>query len=223
MQRLHRPVQIIIPFRYENAKSRLASVLSPEERREFAQVMLRDVLKAVLQVTDSRSVTILSRPGFKELEPDLGVDIAESDLGLNDALNSSIEDWNSEGWTADLLIVMADLALLTKDDLLGIMKTAGDVVLSPGHGGGTNMILIRRPEFRTCYVGISYPKHLDFCRNHGLTAGIYASYHASCDIDTSSEIIEVLIHNRGRTKAFLKKLGFTVTEDGRTQRIVNQR
>lgn len=208
---MHRPVQVVIPFKLENAKSRLAPVLSPEERKQFALSMLRDVLEAVSGVG---LVTILSRPGFDRLNLDLDVGILESDLELNEALNLSIERWQEMGWPTDLLIVMADLALLTSDDMSGILGTPGDVVLSPGRGGGTNMILIRRPEFRTCYRGISFTKHLNFAQGLGLRVGAYSSYMAGCDIDEPTDLTEVLIHGRGVALQHLKALGFELLDDG---------
>ena len=52
----------------------------------------------------------------------------------------------------------------------GILDVEGDVVLCPGRGGGTNMILIRSPKFRTCYSGLSFPKNVDFALKAGLKA-----------------------------------------------------
>lgn len=216
---MHRPVQVVIPFKLENAKSRLAPVLSPEERKQLALAMLRDVLEAVSGVG---LVTILSRPGFDRLNLGLDVGILESDLELNEALNSSIERWQEMGWPTDLLIVMADLALLTSDDMSGILGTPGDVVLSPGRGGGTNMILIRRPEFRTCYRGISYTKHLNFAQGLGLRVGEYSSYMVGCDVDEPTDLMEVLIHGRGVSLQFLRSLGFELLDDGHRACVRNQ-
>ncbi len=216
---MHSPVQVVIPFKLENAKSRLAPVLFPEERKQLALAMLRDVLEAVSGVG---LVTILSRPGFHELKLRLNVDVVESGLELNDALNSFIERWQGMGWPTDLLIVMADLALLTRDDISGILGTPGDVVLSPGRGGGTNMILIRRPEFRTCYRGISFTKHLNFAQRLGLRVGTYSSYWAGCDIDEPTDLTEVLIHGRGVALRLLKSLGFALLDDGQRVCVRNQ-
>jgi 2-phospho-L-lactate/phosphoenolpyruvate guanylyltransferase len=174
--------------------------------------MLGDVLEAVSGIGRA---TILSRPGFDEHKLGFDVDVIESSLELNDALNELIEDWQAKGWPTDLMIVMADLALLTREDLLRIQGIPGDVVLSPGYGGGTNIILIRRPEFRTCYTGISFPKHLDLCQRLGITAGIHASYWAGFDIDEPDDMAEILIHGQGRAKNLLKSLGFHLSEHGR--------
>ena len=216
---MQRPVQVVVPFRLENAKSRLAPVLLPDERMQLALAMLQDVLEAVSGVG---LVTILSRPGFHELKLGTDVDVVESGLELNDALNSFIERWQGVGWPTDLLIVMADLALLTRDDISGILGTPGDVVLSPGRGGGTNMVLIRNPDFRTCYRGISFTKHLNFAQRLGLQVETYSSYRVGCDIDEPTDLAEVLIHGRGVALQLLKSLGFVLLDDGQRMCARNQ-
>jgi 2-phospho-L-lactate guanylyltransferase len=203
---------MVIPFKHENAKSRLSSLLSPMERRLLAFAMLRDVLSAVLS---HGWATILSRPGLDIVEVGCDVEIVESELGLNDALNSLIAEEARRGWPLEILIVMADLALLTEKDVVGILNCEGDLVLCPGRGGGTNMILIRSPAFRTCYQGLSFPRHLAFAREAGLSVTVFESFRAGCDIDEPEDLSEVLLHGRGETKALLKKLNFKLSEDRR--------
>jgi 2-phospho-L-lactate guanylyltransferase len=203
-----RPVRVIIPFKLRGAKSRLSAALSPEERELLALAMLRDVLDAA----SGLRVTVLSRPGLVER---IGAEVVESGLDLNEALNKMIEDWAGRGWPSDVLIAMADMALLRGEDLRGMIETEGDLVLSPGRGGGTNMILIRSPEFRTCYKGLSFPRHLDLARKLGLEVVIYYSYRAGFDIDEPSDLAEVLIHGHGETRRLLGSLGFVLSENGR--------
>ncbi len=217
-----RSLRIIVPFKQSDAKSRLSSLLSTEERRLLAFAMLIDVLDVVSVFGE---VTVLSRPGLNRSAldkcvlskdvPNRSVEVVESSLELNDAINALIETHAGRGWQSDLLIAMADMALLTEDDMKSILKTDGDVVLSPGRGGGTNMILIRSPRFRTCYRGLSFPRHLDLARRSGLDAGIYASYRTGCDIDEPEDLAEVLIHGQGRTKSLLETMGFSLSEKGR--------
>ena len=210
---MERPVHIIIPFKPNGAKSRLSSVLSPEERRLLAFATLGDVLNIAEGFGE---ITILSRSGFNsgfnEFLPIRGFGIVESERDLNDALNELIELNSEMGWPYDLLIVMADLALITREDFHGILQTNGDVVLSPGRGGGTNMILVRDLRFRTCFEGISFLKHLEFARRQGLVVEIFASYRSGCDIDEPSDILEVLLHGKGEAKILLQSWGFTFDE-----------
>jgi 2-phospho-L-lactate guanylyltransferase len=204
---------MVIPFKHENAKSRLSSVLSPKERRLLAFAMLRDVLSAV---SGHGWATVLSRPGLDIVEVGCDVEIVESELGLNEALNSLIAEEARRGWPLEILIVMADLALLTEKDVVGILNCEGDLVLCPGRGGGTNMILIRSPAFRTCYQGLSFPRHLAFAKAAGLNATVFESFRAGCDIDEPEDLSEVLLHGLGETKALLEKLNFRLSEDPRS-------
>lgn len=205
----------MVPFRLDGAKSRLSPALDPDERREMAQAMLRDVLTIVQDFGD---LTILTRPGSDPMEygslGDAGRDVKviAADLELNHALNEMIEREDRQGWPRDLLIVMADLALLAKNDIVGILSCPGEVVLCPGRGGGTNMILIRSPRFRTCYQGLSYPKHMDFARKAGLHLAIYESFRAGCDIDQPEDLAEILLHGQGEARKLLVGLGFRLSE-----------
>jgi 2-phospho-L-lactate guanylyltransferase len=174
--------------------------------------MLKDVLSAVLGHGWS---TVLSLPGLDIVEVGSDVEIVESELDLNSALNSLIAEEACRGWPLDILIVMADLALLTEKDVVGIINCEGDVVLCPGRGGGTNMILLRSPEFRTCYWGLSFPKHLAYAEAAGLKASVFESFRAGCDIDLPEDLGEVLLHGRGQTKAALESMGFVLLEEGR--------
>jgi len=179
----------------------------------LAFAMLRDVLRTVSGIG---KVTILSRPGLDIMDVGYDVEILESELDLNDALNELIADAARLGWPGDILIVMADLALLTQNDVAGILGCRGDVVLCPGRGGGTNMILIRAPEFRTCYQGLSFPKHLDYARQTGLKAEEFESFRAGCDIDEPQDLAEVLLHSDGEAKKALEMMGFYLSQSGRS-------
>jgi 2-phospho-L-lactate guanylyltransferase len=203
---------MVIPFKNQGAKSRLASVLSAKERQLLSFAMLKDVLDVVLGFGWA---TILSRPGLDIVDVGYDVEIQESELDLNDALNALIAHEAGQGWPLDILIVMADLALLTQDDVVGILSCKGDVVLSPGRGGGTNMILIRGPKFHTCYQGLSFPKHLAYARQAGLEVSIFESFRAGCDIDEPEDLAEVLLHGQGKARALLEKMGLSLSEKGR--------
>jgi len=205
-----RPIHIAIPFKNQGAKSRLACILSPKERQLLSFAMLRDVLDTVLGFGRA---TILSRPGLDMAGVGRDVVIQESELDLNDALNSFIADADLQGWPSDILIVMADLALLRQDDVAGILRCPGDVVLCPGRGGGTNMILIRSPGFRTCYQGVSFPRHLAYAEQAGLKAEVFESFRAGCDIDCPEDLVELSLHGRGEARQLLQSWGFSIPEN----------
>ncbi len=204
-----KPVHCVVPFKSIGCKSRLSPVLSDEQRHLLAFAMLRDVLKA-LRSTDR--VTLLARPGLRcEMLEDLGIELVFSNLELNDALNYFIDRVASSGWHEDILITMADLPLLREEDVKMMIQTPGDVVLAPGRGGGTNMILIRDPRFRTRYSGLSFLKHQLEAARLGIEVGYYYSYRAGCDIDEPEDLLEILLHSNGETKALLETFGIKAT------------
>jgi len=213
---MQRPVSIVVPFRLDGAKSRLSPALTVAERREMALAMLRDVLACIGELGE---LTILTRPGWdmgEDIWRDLAgqdIKIMPSDLELNHALNMVIEKEALQGWRRERLIVMADLALLEKGDIEGVISCAGDVVLCPGRGGGTNIILIRSPRFRTCYQGLSYPRHIDLARKIGLRLSVYESFRAGCDIDRPEDLAEILLHGKGEARSLLEKWGFQLSGD----------
>ena len=206
-------IRIVIPFKANEAKSRLSSLLNPAERRLFAFAMLRDVLRAV---SAQGRATILSKPEMRMDEVGMDVEIVKSELELNDALNFLISQEASQGWHSDILIVMADLALLREKEIKDILDCQGDVVLTPGRGGGTNIILIRNPKFRTCYHGLSFPKHMDYAQQSRLNVSVFESFRAGCDIDEPEDLAEVLLHSEGESKKALERMGFCLTQGGRS-------
>lgn len=206
-------IQVIIPFKARGAKSRLSGVLNPAERKLFAFAMLRDVL-AVASCLGKATVLSQTENGCEEAG--LDADILESELELNDALNSLISHQAEMGWPSNILIIMADLALLREKDVREMKNCSGDVVLCPGRGGGTNMILIRSPVFRTCYQGLSFPRHIASAQNIGLNVSIFESFRAGCDIDEPSDLAEVLLHSDGEAKWALERMGFRLSQKGRS-------
>jgi 2-phospho-L-lactate guanylyltransferase len=200
------PVHAVVPFKPVNPKSRLSSVLSREEREEFARTMLADVLDAIVAC---RAVpTILSTHPFSWPHVEVRV-MAES---LNDALNAYFSEQDGP-----LLLVMADLPLVTPEALLRVMDSRADIGIVPGRGGGTNVLFLKDPQrFRADFYGASYLKHRQIADEFGCSVESIDSFRLHTDIDEKEDLVEVLLHNTGRSREFLESRGFTlVTEHGR--------
>jgi len=208
-----RSMHVVIPFKLMGGKSRLSSVLKPEERRAFALAMLKDVLAAV---SGQGKRTILSDSDLNPEEMGFDAEVLPSELELNDALNFLLSKQADLGWPSNILVLMADLALLREKEVKGILSCTGDVVLCPGRGGGTNMILIRSPKFRTCYRGLSFPKHIAYARQVDLSFSVFESFRGGCDIDEPQDLAEVLLHNDGQAKMALEMMGFRLSDSGRS-------
>jgi 2-phospho-L-lactate guanylyltransferase len=209
-----RPIRVVVPFKLECAKSRLSSALSSPEREKLALAMLEDVVDAVSGLGE---ISILLRGPITDGEPlhrlrsRPGIEILDCREDLDPALNLFIASLEEKGWPSDLLIAMADLPLMRACDLDGLLRTPGDVVIVPGRGGGTNLILIRDPRFRVSYYGLSFLKHVRKAEELGLSAGVYESFRCGSDVDEPPDLVEVLIHGRGRTAELLKSLGFALS------------
>jgi phospholactate guanylyltransferase (EC 2.7.7.-) len=134
------------------------------------------------------------------------------EAGLNDALNVFFSEHRGP-----LLLVMADLPLAIPEAILRVMDTRADIGIVPGRGGGTNVLFLRDPRcFRADFYGASYRKHCQVALEFGCSVESIDSYRLHTDIDEKEDLVEVMLHNTGRSREFLESRGFSlVTENGR--------
>ena len=236
-------MDVIVPFAVNEPNSRLAPVFSLEERREFARVLLADVLDAI--VTAGGSPHILASAPFDPaadlplaLDPPVVVDDRPLTASVNAALerrgyaaaSSSTETRVAGDSTSPsedgVAVVMADLALATPDALARLFEpthdrtqaaeSPADVTIAPGRGGGTNALVVRQPSFRVDYHGASYLDHRRAAERLDATTDTVDSYRLAVDVDEPTDLPEVLIHGSGAAKAWLRDAGFVLeTTDGR--------
>jgi 2-phospho-L-lactate guanylyltransferase len=120
---------------------------------------------------------------------------------LNAALNTYLEQAKEP-----VMIVMADLPLLSPDHVKGITSTKEDVCIVPGKGGGTNVLFIKNPSgYRVRYYGSSFLTHCSIAEKSGQNVEIYDSFLAGTDIDEPEDLVELLIHGRGVAKEYINK------------------
>ncbi|HMA05230.1 MAG TPA: 2-phospho-L-lactate guanylyltransferase [Methanomicrobiales archaeon] len=200
------PIRAIIPFKPKNPKTRLSKIMSLAERETFAEMMLGDVIEAV--VDGGCTPTILSTAPYCLT----GIETIVHPGGLNEALNELLP--KAEGPT---LIVMSDLPLITPDNITEITTTKARAAMVPGRGGGTNAIFLPNPAgFRADFYGASFLKHLEIAGELGLSVEIIDSFRLHDDIDEVEDLVEVLTLGSGGTRRYLERLGFALaTEDGR--------
>jgi len=150
-------MRAVIPFRKSNAKSRLSSLLSEKEREELAMAMLNDVAGTLVSSGCFDVIDILSTSMIEVV----GVNIVLTGMGLNEALNEYLGKMSSHKINEPVLIIMADIPLVSTKNILDIVSTNADIVIAPGRMGGTNAIFIREPaSFHVDYYGASFLKHL---------------------------------------------------------------
>ncbi|WP_224338009.1 2-phospho-L-lactate guanylyltransferase [Haloprofundus halobius] len=198
-------MRVIVPFDSCNPKTRLSEVLSPSEREGFATAMLADVLDAVDAAAESPTVLASGPVGIDAA--DTIVDERPLSTAVNDQLRTATEP---------VAVLMADLPLATASALDRLFSASGEVVLARGVGGGTNALVVRRPEFTVDYHDASYLDHLAIARDRGLAVEELDSYSLGIDVDEPADLAEVLLHTDGRSARWLRSAGFTLaTDDGR--------
>jgi len=199
-------MRTVVPFSATAPNTRLAPVLTPDERRAFARAMLDDVLDALAGAGVEPEVLTTAAV---ELDRDLPVTV--DDRPLDPAINDILEHADEP-----VAVVMADLALATPAALGRLFDPKRDVVLAPGRGGGTNAFVARHPDFRVDYHGASIRDHRAIADDIGATVTIVDSYRLGTDIDEPADLTEVLLHGHGRGAEWLTDAGFTITvDDGR--------
>ena len=197
-------MRLVVPVSGSDPKTRLSAVLTPEERREFTEAMLADVLGALRGAGHSPEV-VATAPVACDAP------VTVDGRGLDSLINALLAETGG-----DLAVVMADLPLLTPSTVEGLFEPDADVVLAPGLGGGTNALISRHPDFRVDYHGASILDHRDIARELGANVTEVDSRRLATDIDEPGDLAEVLLHSDGAAGDWLRDAGFElVVDDGR--------
>jgi|SRR5208337_848025 len=193
----------LIPYKPKNPKTRLSALLSQEEREKFAEAMLADVIDAVKDV-NCMPVIVSTELFDSEL-----VQITVQDADLNQTLNEVLPRAENS-----VIIIMADMPLADGPSIRRVLSTQKDIAIVPGRGGGTNVIFLKEPQkFHVDYYGGSFAKHMAIAEQAGLSVDVIDSYRLHTDIDEEEDLVELLIHGTGRSRAYLEGLGFVLATD----------
>lgn len=186
----------IIPVKpFNRAKSRLSSVLTPVERQELAETMLRHVLLTIREVPQVMGTLVISRDGKAlSIAREYGArTVVESGAPeLNDALMRAtqvVARWKGSA----ALILPADLPLLAPEDIACILELGQierTVVISTDqHQDGTNALFIRPPGLIRYAYGVgSYQRHIHMARQAGAEVKLYESQRLMLDIDMPDDL-----------------------------------
>lgn len=198
----------LIPYKPKNPKTRLSPLLSQEEREAFAFAMLEDVVASAKDAMCSPVIV-----GTELFDSDL-VQVTVKDADLNQTLNEILPSVEQ-----NLLILMADLPLADEASIRRVTSTIKDMAIVPGRGGGTNVIFMKDPKkFHVDYYGTSFLKHMKIAEEAGLSVEVIDSFRLHTDIDEEDDLVELLVHGTGKSRAYLEKLGFRLeTDTGRVR------
>jgi len=187
---------VIIPVKPLNrAKSRLATVLTPEQRQQFAESMFRHVLDTVRQVPQVIGTLVISRDS-KALSIARDYDaktVQETGTPeLNSALTRATQVVATWG-VGSVLVLPADLPLVKAEDIVNILmmgRGMPSVVLATDQNqDGTNALFMRPPGvIPYAYGPGSYSRHLELARDAGIEAKTYFSERLALDIDITEDL-----------------------------------
>ncbi len=189
-------VWVIIPVKPLNrAKSRLADALTPEQRQQLAETMMRHVLEVVRRVPQVYGTLLISRDQRAlAIARDYNArTVQESGQPeLNTALTRAtqvIAGWGGEA----VLVLPADLPLITPDDITKMIALSEDVpsvvIATDQHRDGTNALLVRPPGALDYAFGVgSFARHVERAKAIGATIQEFKSERLALDIDVPADL-----------------------------------
>ena len=177
---------VLVPVkRLDGAKSRLADVLTPEERIELMLEMVHAVLAAVQQAAVGPA-TIVS-PEALELNGVWRFD--DHGLPWNDALAAAVDEVVTEPIVA---VVAGDLPRLGAEDVCELVAATPQrgLAIARAKDGGTNAVSMRPPGIVATHFGepASSLVHMEAARRAGVEAVVLDVEGLAFDVDTAEDL-----------------------------------
>lgn len=186
------------------AKTRVADVLSPGERRRLAWAMFEDVSRAAGAATKADLVVVVTSFGDAiERARRSGWDVLVEETQLSE---SASVDWASRALRErgfDVVMRLpADLPLVEAADidaLLSVELRAPGALLTPSREGtGTNAIIRTPPDlFPSRFGPNSFALHKQEAARAGVECVVVTNDRIALDIDDPLDLVELLKRGRG--------------------------
>lgn len=194
--------QALVPLKdLVQAKSRLAGLLRPSERRALAQAMVEDVLSVLSRHPDIDRVTLVSDdPGAGLLANKYAIDyLAENALGCS-GLNAVVQLVSTRLLVDSddtLLVLHGDLPLLTGADISAVLQCqrqlGGLVIGCDQAGAGTNLLAFTGESApRFCFGLDSCANHLASARSAGVPVQVLRRPGIGLDVDEPGDLQAVM-------------------------------
>lgn len=186
----------IVPVKpLRRGKSRLASILNEEERTRLNQSMLGHTLKVLSEVREIEHTLVVSRdPAALTLARDYQARtlLEDGSPQLNTALRRATAVAQAYS-TEEVLILPADLPLLSPDDIRTIIRKADRspimVICPDRRGSGTNALLVSPAGLIDYSFGIgSFQRHCDRAIKFSIPLEIVNLPSVALDLDLPEDL-----------------------------------
>jgi len=187
---------VIIPVKpLKRSKSRLAPVLSEEERTLLNFKMLENTLAILKSCSCVQEILVVSRdPSVLSLARTYGAKTLQEDgePGLNLALKRAV--YVSKTYAAQAVLVLpADLPLLSKEDVESISakwdKSPKLVIVPDRHMSSTNMLLLAPPDLIDFSYGPgSFERHVRQAQIKNADIEVCQLTSAELDVDNPDDL-----------------------------------
>ena len=198
----------IVPVKpLRRGKSRLAGILTEDERADLNRALLQHTLQILSELKEVDEVLVVSRdPQVLTIARNYGARTVREDgqPELNTALRRATVIAQVYA-TRGVLVLPADLPLISREDALALVERATDppvVVIAPDrHGKGTNALLIAPAGLIEYDFGEnSFQRHCDLVKKAGARLEVVNLPSLGLDLD-SPEDYEI-IKNLEKTISF---------------------
>jgi len=213
-------IHAIVPVNVPNgSKKRLSNRLDASQRANLTITMLMNVLTALKRSSSVSSVVVVCADlNVQSVVEGFGATFLWEGKrrGLNPALNFAMKKVPSE---SPVLIIHADLPLLTHADVDNLVRRAGNcsLALLPSKDGmGTNAILMRSPNMIQLAFGRrSFHRHEVYSRKMKIPFRVISIPGVAFDIDNEKDFDELVkqCYNR-QTRRFMKRIRLEPEEAG---------
>ena len=186
----------VVPVKpLRRGKSRLAEVMSVDERADLNEYLLAHTLKEISNVPEIENILVVSRdPAALSLARDLGARTVQENgsPGLNIALTRATEIAKTYE-TRGILVLPADIPRLSRDDIQTLLARVEDppvVVVVPDRSRqGTNALLVCPAGLIDYQFGVgSFQKHCQQAREAGARLEICELPSMALDLDEPEDL-----------------------------------
>ncbi len=199
---------LLLPVKdLKNAKKRLMSVLTPEERFGLAEAMLADTIRAVQGVRAAEKIFVVTNyEPVMDLAEKNGWEVLreERQISESDSVDAASRICEERG-VRRLLRVPLDLPLVQPgdiDELLNVECASPALVIVPSRDGtGTNAMLRTPPTLFPSHFGNgSFAKHLAKAGRAGARIVVRRNSRLEMDVDDASDLRALLEHDVSGTE-----------------------